>query len=154
MTISHIFDSHWYWLSAALLLFVLEVIVPGAFLMWIGLGAAMVGVFILFFPLAPLGVLLVVLAISVIMAVLLGIYFQKKRLSNQGATLVQGLNMYIGRQFMLSLAIEPNELVRIRIDDTFFSATADSSLKAGQIVKVKQVQNNTLHLEAVSIEQK
>ena len=68
-----VFDSYWYWFSAALLLLLLEVVIPGAFLMWIGLGAAGVGLFLLVFPQAALAWKLVALVVSVTVAVLVGV---------------------------------------------------------------------------------
>lgn len=146
--IALLFDSFWYWFSAALLLFLLELMVPGAFLVWIGLGAAMVGVFLAVFPQAPLELALLVLAASVIVSVLLGVYVQKQRASNQTSLIEQGLAMYLGREFVLEVPIKPQQTVQIRLDDTFFSATSTVHLVSGQLVRVKAVQGNTLYLEA------
>ena len=43
-------QSGWFWWSLALLLFAVEVIAPGAFMLWLGLGAAAAGLVVLLIP--------------------------------------------------------------------------------------------------------
>ena len=45
-----LFDSAWYWLIAGAILIGLEIVIPGAFLMWIGGGMLITGASILLFP--------------------------------------------------------------------------------------------------------
>lgn len=149
MTISAIFDSYWYWLSAALLLFILEIMAPGVFLMWIGLGAAGVGVFLLLFPEAPLALQLIALAFSVTAAVCLGMVWQKKNRETHHHGLNQGLESYIGRTAIVSQDFVSGQ-GRVRLDDSFFTALANQPLVTGQSVIVISVHETVLQVQAVS----
>lgn len=128
-----VFDSYWYWFSAALLLLLLEVVIPGAFLMWIGLGAAGVGVFLLAFPQAALAWQLVALAVSVTVAVLVGARWQSKSRHKQPQSINQGLESYVGRQ-----AVASDDFIqgrgRVRLDDSSFSAYSEVPVVAQQLV--------------------
>lgn len=146
MTLSAIFDSYWYWLSAALLLLLLEILIPGAFLMWIGFGAAGVGLFLLVFPTATLVWQLVALAMSVSGAVLIGIAWQKKSRHRNPHGLNQGLDSYLGRIAVVSQDFSQGQ-GRIRLDDSFFTAFSSQLLVAGQNVIVTVVDENGLHVK-------
>lgn len=138
MTFSAVFDSYWYWLSAALLLLLLEILIPGAFLMWIGLGAAGVGVFLFVFPGAALAWQLIALAISVTAAVLLGATWQKQSRQKNPHALNQGLESYVGRPAMASEDFVQGQ-GRIRLEDSSFSAYSDEVIKASQAVRIVAV---------------
>lgn len=146
MTLSSIFDSYWYWLSAALLLLLLEILIPGAFLMWIGFGAMGVGLFLWVFPTATLVWQLIALAISVSGAVLIGVAWQKKSRQQYPHGLNQGLESYIGH-----IAVVSQEFIqgqgRIRLDDSFFTAFSSAQLIVGQKVVVTAVDNQGLQVE-------
>ena len=90
-----IFASHWYWLIAAAVLLILEIIIPGIFLIWLGLGAALVGLFLLVVPGADPAWQLLALAISTCMAVAAGLKWQKKLVRQQPSELNQGLEGFI-----------------------------------------------------------
>lgn len=146
MTLSAIFDSYWYWLSAALLLLLLEVLIPGAFLMWIGFGAAGVGLFLLVFPTATLVWQLVALAICVSGAVLIGVAWQKKSRRQHPHGLNQGLDSYLERIAVVSQDFAQGQ-GRIRLDDSFFTAYSSELLVTGQNVIVTAVDKQGLHVK-------
>lgn len=75
-----IFASYWYWFALALVLLALEIVLPGIFLLWLGLGTALVGAFLLAFPQATPEMQLLALAISITLAVAMGLKWQKKLL--------------------------------------------------------------------------
>lgn len=135
MILSAVFDSYWYWLSAALLLLLLEVLIPGAFLMWIGLGAAGVGLFLFIFPTTALAWQLVALAVSVTAAVLFGAAWQKKSRQQNPHSLNQGLRSYLGRHATASHDFEQGQ-GRVRLDDSSFAAYSDEIIKAQQTVLI------------------
>lgn len=135
MDFSAVFDSYWYWFSAALLLLVLEVLIPGAFLMWIGLGAVGVGLFLWIFPSATLALQLVALAISVTVAVVAGVHWQKRTRHTPNIPLNQGLDSYLGRSAIASQDFHQGQ-GRIRLDDSFFTAHSPYAIEHGQQVKI------------------
>lgn len=147
MTISAIFDSYWYWFSACLLLLLLEILIPGAFLMWIGFGAAGVGFFLWLFPQADMVWQLFALAISVVGAVLIGLHWQKQSKKHPIAGLNQGLEMYIGRAVLVSEDFNSG-VGRIRVDDSFFTANSTDLLVQGQRAVVTEVRDTILIVKA------
>lgn len=142
-----LFDSPWYWFSAGLLLLLLEVLIPGAFLLWIGLGAAGVGVFLFIFPAASLVWQLLALAGCVFAAVLLGIAWQKKS-QQQPSTLNQGLEMFVGRNAIITQVLTEGQ-GRVQLADSYFTVFCDQPLQVGQSVRVVAVKNNGLIVQVV-----
>ena len=59
-------DAHWWWLTAAIVLAIAELVVPGAFLIWIATAAALTGVAALLIgvPLAGQFVLFALLSVA------------------------------------------------------------------------------------------
>lgn len=145
-----IFDSYWYWFSLAALLLLLEIIVPGIFLIWLGMGAAFVGVFLVIFPQADLAWQLFALVVSISGAVALGLKWQKKILKTQPATLNLGLEGYIERTAVVSQEFNQGR-GRVRIDDSSFPAISeDDPLEVGQAVSIIAIQDNRFVVAAKS----
>jgi len=145
-----IFDSYWYWFSLAALLLLLEIIVPGIFLIWLGMGAAFVGVFLVIFPQADLAWQLFALVVSISGAVALGLKWQKKILKTQPATLNLGLEGYIERTAVVSQEFNQGR-GRVRIDDSSFPAISkDDPLEVGQTVTIIAIQDNRFVVAAKS----
>lgn len=147
MTLSAIFDSYWYWLSACLLLLLLEILIPGAFLMWIGFGAAGVGLFLWVFPQADLAWQLLALAVSVVGAVLIGLRWQKGSKKVPANHLNQGLDAYVGRTVVVSNDFSSG-VGRVRVDDSFFPAISPDPLVQGQRAVVIAIDEATLVVKA------
>lgn len=141
-----IFDSHWYWFSAGLLLLLLEVLIPGAFLIWIGLGAVGVGGFLFIFPEASLVWQLFALAFFVTAAVVTGIRWQKKAFK-QPSGLNQGLEMFVGRNATITEVLSEG-VGRIQLADSYYVVYCDQPLQVGQQVNVIAVRNNGLVVQA------
>lgn len=129
MILAALFDSYWYWLSAALLLLLLELLIPGAFLMWIGLGAAGVGLFLFVFPTAGLVWQLIALAVSVTVSVLLGAVWQKRSRQQNPHGLNQGLESYVGRHARVRQSFVQGQ-GRVHLDDSSFAAYSDEEVQA------------------------
>lgn len=145
---NYLFDSPWYWLIAGTLLVICEALLPGIFLLWIGCGAIAVGVMVLLWPTAPFALQLVMLAVFMMVAVLLGIKFQysaKSRNSRSTDPLNAGLASYIGRQVSIAENFTAGT-GRIRLDDTYYTATASDDLKAGDTASIIDVRNGVFHI--------
>jgi inner membrane protein len=61
----------WHWLIAAVVLLIGEMLVPGTFLVWLGLGAASTGLLLLLFPALPWQAQWIVFAVVSVGSVLL-----------------------------------------------------------------------------------
>lgn len=137
-----IFASYWYWFSLAAALLLLEILIPGIFLLWLGLGAIGVGVLLLLFPNAELAWQLAMLISSMSLSVLAGLKWQRKIISQQPATLNLGLEGYLGRSAIVIQDFNQGR-GRIRLDDSSFPAKAiDFDAKAGQQVVISTIEEN------------
>lgn len=143
-----IFASHWYWLIAAAVLLILEIIVPGIFLIWLGLGAALVGLFLLVVPGADPAWQLLALAVSICIAVAAGLKWQRKLVRQQPSALNLGLEGFIGRTAQASQAFE-HGLGRVRLEDSTYAARSNNLLESGQPVRVIAVDGETLIVESL-----
>lgn len=134
--IESIFSSYWYWLIAAGVLLILEILVPGIFLIWLGLGAALVSLFLLLFPDASLPWQLLVLVVSISLSVLVGLKWQRRLLRQQPASLNLGLEGLVGRQAEVSQAFASGR-GRIKLEDTSYTALSDTAeMAVGQAVRI------------------
>ncbi len=144
MMLDLLFSSYWYWFIAAVILLILEILMPGVFLLWLGLGAAIVGLFLLAVPGAGLAWQLLVLAVSICVAVAAGLKWQKKLLNHQPHDLNQGFEGFIGRNALVSQAFQHGS-GRIRLEDSTYTAYCEvSDLGEGQPVEIVAVKGNKL----------
>lgn len=141
-----IFASHWYWLIAAAVLLLLEIIVPGIFLIWLGLGAALVGLFLLVVPGAEPAWQLLALAVSICIAVAAGLKWQRRLMRQQPSELNLGLDGFIGRTAVVSQAFE-HGLGRVRLEDSSYAARCKDQPKVGQPVQVTGTDGHSLIVE-------
>ena len=59
-----VLGAYWYWFAAGAALIGLEAVVPGVMLLWMGVGAVLVGALLSLLPDLPTGVQMVVFAIA------------------------------------------------------------------------------------------
>ena len=135
----------WHWLIAAAIFFVLELIAPGAFMMWLGLAALLVGV-ISFFVAWPWQYQLVMFAVFAILAIPL---WRRAAHKVEGPTDQPFLNRradaFIGREFTLEKPIVGGNGT-VRIDDTIWRL-AGPDAPGGSRVKVVRADAATLVVE-------
>lgn len=137
----------WLWLILAVVLFVLETIVPGVHFLWFGLAAIVVGVLTLLTGI-DLSLQLIVFAV-VAVATVFGI--RRSVTPESTRSDVPDLNargaQYVGRRVVVEDAIH-NGRGRVRVDDTLWSAQGADAAK-GTEVQVTGV-NGTVLLVAVA----
>lgn len=135
----------WHWCILGLALIVLEMVAPGVFLLWIGLGALSTGALagiagivsweaqcLLFVPLAFL-------------SLFLGKRFLRKAAPGKETVLNRRLASYIGRRAEVAQAIQ-NGVGRIRLGDTLWLARG-ADCPAGTTVVVTGVSGSDLLVE-------
>jgi membrane protein implicated in regulation of membrane protease activity len=137
----------WIWLILAVVLLVLETVIPGVHFLWFGLAAVVVGVIALGVDMAwPWQVLLfVLLSVATV--------FWVKRfvrpdvaLSDQPDLNVRG-QQYVGRSVVVEQAIE-NGRGKVRVGDTLWSAEGPDT-PAGTSVTVTGTRGTVLVVKAV-----
>ncbi len=139
----------WNWMLLGFVLLAAEILVPGVFLLWIGIAAILVGALSLqLWELAfwswQVQVLLF-LALSLISAYVGKRMMDSRRNEETDQPLLnRRAEQLVGRTARLESAID-NGFGRIRIDDTLWRVTGPD-LPAGMQVRIVAVQNGTLEV--------
>ncbi|NVO14117.1 MAG: NfeD family protein [Rhodoplanes sp.] len=136
----------WGWLTAAAVLLIAEIMVPGIFLLWLGIAALIVG--LVSFVIAW-GWQLQWLAFALISLAAIPLW---RRLARAGQTsdqpfLNRRIEAMVGRIFTLERPIVGGAGT-IAVDDTIWRVTG-SDAPAGSRIKVTHVDGATVHVERV-----
>jgi len=137
----------WHWIVLGLILFILEMLAPGAILMWFGAGAILVGGLLYVFPDISWEWQILIFSLVSVISI-----FAWKRLrktspedDTESGTLNQRGKALIGRKIPLVEAIE-NGVGRVQIDDTFWRVEG-ADLAKDALVKVVASDGATLEVE-------
>jgi membrane protein implicated in regulation of membrane protease activity len=130
-------DPGWGWILASLILMGGELLIPGIFLVWLGLAAFATGLIEAVFDM-PWQIQLPVFAVFSIATVTLATRFSRAPLSG----LNLGAHRLVGREFLLDAAIINGD-GRVRFDDTLWRVHGPD-LPAGTRVKVTGVDGTSL----------
>ena len=139
--------AHWWWLLGAALLGILEIFVPGLFLVWLAAAAAATGIVVALLPLG-LPVQLALFSILAVVAVIGG-----RRYYEHKATLADELHIndpvarLIGQDFEVVTEIRGGQ-GRVRIGDSVWTARG-ADTPAGARVRVTGVKGNCLDVVPV-----
>ena len=137
----------WNWIIAGVLLFILEVFLPGVFLLWFGFAAAVVGVLALATGMG-FSAQIAVFALAAIASVLMA-----RKLFHYGAVGSDRPNLnlrgqqYIGRTLVVAESIT-NGRGRVKVGDSLWSAEGPDT-EAGARVRVTGARSTVLIVEAV-----
>ena len=137
----------WHWLIAAAVFFVLELIAPGAFMLWFGLSAMLVGL-ISFLVAWPWQLQLVAFAVFALASFPLWRRFAgrvEKEIDQP--FLNRRADAFVGREFTLEKPIVAGNGT-VRIDDTIWRLSGPD-VPGGSRVKVVRADAATLVVEAV-----
>jgi hypothetical protein len=139
--------NHWSWWITALVLFLVELVAPGVFFLWIGLAAGVVGFVALVFPELGWQIDFVIFAVlSVISAVLGRRYWKSKPGDSADPTLNQRGSQYVGQVFTLETPIE-NGHGRIKVADGSWLVNGPD-LPSGAKVRVVGAEGARLKVES------
>ena len=132
----------WHWLIAAAVFFVLELVAPGAFMLWLGLSAMLVGI-ISFFVAWPWQYQLVAFAVFALASIPLWRRFagRVERAVDQ-PFLNRRADAFVGREFTLEKPIVDGSGT-VRIDDTIWRV-AGPDAPAGSRVRVVRADGASL----------
>jgi membrane protein implicated in regulation of membrane protease activity len=140
-------ENGWGWLALAAILFALDVIAPGFYLVWFAGAAGIVGVLLFAVPLAnpwPL----VVFSVASLLALMLGraLWGSHRERETDKPLLNQRSRQLVGQTFVLAEAIHGGR-GRMTVGDTVWTVTGPS-LPAGQVVRVTKAEGQILTVEA------
>ncbi len=138
--------TYWHWFILAATLIILEVFAPGAFMLWIGIAAGVVGTVLYFVPALTWEYQFILFSIASVGSILA---WRGYRASHPVITDEPTLNrrgaQYIGRVFTLEAAIV-NGIGKIRVDDSTWKIEG-ADCPAGTKVRVAGIENTVLKVE-------
>ncbi len=135
---------YWHWIVLGFLLLVVEMLAPGAIIMWFGVGALIVGGIIYLLPDLPWEWQIFIFAIFSLSSVFIWKKLTKgsKDDNTESGTLNQRGKALVGRRVPLKEAIV-NGIGRVQIDDTFWRVEGED-LVEGELVTVTSSDGATL----------
>lgn len=141
--------TYWHWLILGVLLIALEIFAPGAFFLWVGLAALVVGGISALFSLSLAFTLLAFAVLSIIFTIVGRRYFKVPHGEKKESLLNRRGYQYVGQQITLTQAIV-NKQGRAVIGDTIWRVTGPD-LPKGTVVEVVGVEGNSLVVKKVSL---
>ena len=139
--------NHWTWWVAGVVLLVVEMLVPGAFFMWMGISALVTGGALWLFPeLSWTAQLSLFSVLSISSIVIWRKLFPNAMSKTDQPLLNKRAQQYVGRTFTLEHAIV-NGVGEVHVDDSTWRINSDEDLPAGTRIKVIGVDNMSLTVE-------
>lgn len=141
-----------YWLIIGVILFILELVLPGFILFFFATGAFITALIAYLFPLGAAWQLALFMAASLLTLVLLRDLIQKRFFTappGQQETDIDQVLISPGERGVVSTAIVPPAEGRIKCAGSSWRATADERIEEGEIVAVIRQQGLVIHVEKV-----
>jgi len=138
----------WHWIVFGFILLILEMLAPGAILMWFGVGALLVGALLFMFPEMAWELQVFIFAIFSLVSIFA---WKKLRKDNpeddtESGTLNQRGKALIGRRVPLVEAVT-NGVGRVQIDDTFWRVESEEDMEVDTLVEVAGSDGATLDVK-------
>ena len=127
----------WTWWIVAAIMFVLELLVPGVFFLWLGFSAVVVGALDLFLDMSWQAEVALFAVLSVISLVLSRRFLNTREIETDKPNLNRRMQGYVGRNFVLEKPIV-NGLGELKIDDTIWKIRG-ADAEAGSWVRLADV---------------
>jgi len=138
----------WHWLVLSVLLIILEVMIPGAFFLWLGVSAGVVGLILWAFPdILWESQLLLFSVISVVSIALWLIRLRTHPTESEDNTLNARATQYVGRVFTLTEPIIDG-YGKIHVDDSYWQVSGPDCEKDKK-VKVISADGMVLKVEPI-----
>lgn len=153
LTITVTIDPWWIWWTAALLLAAVEMVVPGAFLIWLGLAAGLTGFVALLYDLIigremGLEAQLAVFAVLAIASVVWGRKWARRNEGSGPSAVSRRADQLPGRTVVL---VEPilHGSGRAELDDTVWQVSGPDA-PAGTVMRIVRTEGATLIVEHIA----
>lgn len=141
--------TYWHWWIFAAVLIILEMFAPGAFFLWLGIAAAVVGLAVFAVPGMVWEYQLLLFSVFSIISILVWRkYFRVRASDTDQPTLNRRGEQYVDRVFTLEHPIV-NGLGKIRVDDSTWKIEGEDC-EAGTRIKVTGVDGTVLRVEKQS----
>ena len=141
--------DYWWWLSAGAILMVLEIVTPGIFFMWIGIGAFITGAVAAAFPDATPALLGFIFAVLSVISVVIGKKVMGKKADEPDSGLNNRMAQYVGQVYQVYEPIVDGR-GKISVGDTLWLASAKTDIAADTAVRVTGIRGTMLEVEPVN----
>lgn len=141
--------TFWHWMVLGVVLVVLELLMPGIWFLWLGLGALTTGVIVLIASELPWQIQSVIFCALSVISIVIGRLIMRTKAPEDHPTLNRRAEQYIGQVYVLEDATERGH-DRVRIGDSVWRvrlADPAAELSAGDKVTVTGVEGATLQVE-------
>lgn len=145
-----IFDNllFWHWWVFAIVLIILEILTPGAFFMWMGASASLIGLFLLVASETSWEIQFILFAVISILSIIAGkFWFKRNPIHSEQPTLNQREDDLIGQIFEVEQAII-NGSGRIKVGESTWKAKGPDC-EIGSSVHVIKVEGTELIVELI-----
>ena len=140
-------NAPWSWIIAGLVLLALELVLPGGFLLWMGIAGILTGIIVLFQPLDWPVQWLIFGALSLV-SILVWVRLTRHRGAQTDRPLLnRRAEQWIGQEAVLERPIEGG-FGRLALGDTIWRI-AGPDLPAGQKVRIIGAEGAVLRVEAI-----
>jgi membrane protein implicated in regulation of membrane protease activity len=138
-------DYHWYWIAAGAVLGILEILLPGIFLIWVAV-AAWVTAFIVWLTPFSIAIQLVIFVVLAFLTVFAGRqYYARNPVESADPNLNARAARLIGQTVTVESAIE-NGKGRVRVGDGVWNATGPDA-PGGATVRIVGAEGTLLTVE-------
>lgn len=141
-----------YWLIIGVILFVLEMVLPGFILFFFAVGALITALIAYLFPIGAAWQLALFMAASLLTLFLLRDLIQRRffaRPSEHQEADTDQVRIPAGERGVVSVTIAPPAEGRIKCAGSSWRATADERIEEGEIVAVVRQKGLVIHVEKV-----
>lgn len=139
-------DPGWLWMIGGVVLLIAEIMIPGVFLVWIGIAALVTGLFALLFGIGVAGQL-GLFALYAIIAVYVGRrFYGVKGIEAADPFLNDRAAQLVGRRVLVVETVDEDS-GRVRVGDSDWSARGGPA-EPGERVRITGVEGNCLIVEA------
>jgi len=147
-------DPALYWLIIGVMLFFLEMAVPGFVLFFFALGALVTALVAWLTPVSVAWQLALFISASLVSLLSLRGVIQKKFLSSTSDAEDDEMDEDVflavaGERGVVSMTISPPAEGQIKYSGTFWKATADEQIEEGEIISVVKQEGLVIHVEKV-----
>ena len=140
--------DYWHWWVIGIVLIMLELFLPGAFFLWMGIAAALVGIILLIAPDMTWQSQFIIFAIvSVVSIAVWRIYLNKHPIATDKPTLNRRGEQYVGREFTLAEPVV-NGVGKLKVDDTMWKIEGDDC-ESGTKIKIIEADGAVLKIEVL-----
>ncbi len=140
----------WYWLIAGVLMIILEMLLPAAYFLWMGISAFIVGLLLYLIPAMPLLVQVVIFGVlSMVSLIIYKRYKKANPIIKDQPKLNRRGEQYVGRVFTLDEAIV-NGIGKVKVDDSSWKVKG-VDMPAGMKVRVLSVEGTVFYVEGETL---